>query len=310
MRLSVTGNTMKDLSVIIVNYNTRDLLQGCLTSVYSKPIGVDFDVWVSDNASADGSCEMLQAEFPQVNLIRNPENLGFARANNIAIQQSKSRAVLLLNSDTIVDPHVLEATYRLLFFNLDAAAVGCKLVKPNGDMQEDEEACLSYFWEEPIPHAGDIDENGLIQCAWLCGAYMMVKRKAIEHVGLLDENIFMYFEDQDWCRRMVLAGWKIFYSPDYTITHISYGSRLNDASHIYDYITAQSELYYYSKYHTPWQSRLRRYSMLFHHGQCLLTYGLRLKFFSSKELQRKFNSHYAMYTAHKSFNGIPTKPNL
>jgi GT2 family glycosyltransferase len=253
---------------------------------------------------------MIEAEFPQVNLIRNSENFGFATANNVAIQESDSRAVLLLNSDTVVDPHVIESTYRLLLSDPDAAAVGCSLVKPDGTPQEDISAYLSYFWEKPIPHAGEVDEKGLVQCAWLCGAYMMVKRKVIERVGLLDDNIFMYFEDQDWCRRMVNAGWKVFYAPDYSITHISYGSRLGNASHIYDYITAQSEIYFYSKYHTPWQTRLKRYSMLLHHGQCVLAYSLRLKISESNKLRGKLDSHYAMYAAHRDFNGKPVKPDF
>ena len=225
-----------DLSIIIVNYNTKELLCQTLESVFRNHPKYRFEVFVVDNHSTDGSCEMVREMFPQVLLIENDENEGFSRANNQAIKVSQGRYVLLLNSDTIVLADALDTMLEFLEDNPSIGAVGCKVVLPNGKLDL---ACRRSF---PTPmnalfqalglsrlfpknplfaqyNLTHLDEDKTYPVDCLVGAFMMVRRETIEQVGLLDENFFMYGEDIDWCYRIKQAGWEIYYHPGAKIIH-------------------------------------------------------------------------------------------
>lgn len=225
-----------DLSIIIVNYNTCRLTLDCLRSVYDSKTDYQFEVLVVDNASADDSVEVISREFPQVTLITNIENTGFAKANNQAIAVSSGRYVLLLNSDTILQPDTLQTMVSLMDRRSDLGASGCKIILPDGSLDK---ACKRGF---PTPSAsfyytfgfsrlfpnnprfnqyqlGYLDPNETYPIDCLVGAFMLVRRETIDEVGMLDETFFMYGEDIDWCYRIKQAGWGIQYEPATYIVH-------------------------------------------------------------------------------------------
>jgi GT2 family glycosyltransferase len=231
---------MTDLSVVIVNWNTREFLSRCLRSVYDSTLDLDFEVIVVDNGSTDGSQEMVRQEFPGVSLILNTENKGFAKANNQAIRRSRGRHVLLLNSDAFVRENTIEHTVAFMDGHPEAGVAGCKLLFEDGRLQPSCYAFPTLFTEFFIavgldrlfPRSrlfgmygmtywdfGDIREVDVIM-----GAFMLVRAIAIDEVGLMDERFFMYSEEADWCYRFRDKGWKVYFYPHVEAVHLGGGS--------------------------------------------------------------------------------------
>jgi GT2 family glycosyltransferase len=231
---------MKDLSIVIVNWNTRDLLALCLRSVYDTTSDLDSEVIVVDNASNDGSQEMVRREFPDVNLIPNTENLGFAKANNQAIRRSQGRYVLLLNSDAFVRENTIKQVVGFMDERPEAGMVGCKLLYEDGRLQPSCTAFPTLFTEFCI--ATQLDRlfpksrllGRYLMTYWefddvrevdvILGAFMLVRAAAIDEVGLMDERYFMYSEEVDWCYRFKETGWKIYFYPQSETVHLWGGS--------------------------------------------------------------------------------------
>lgn len=222
-----------DLSVIILNYNTKDLTRKCLRSVFASVTGYRLEVIVADNGSKDGSQEMARTDFPQAILVENGANLGFSKGNNAAIRNAKGRYVLLLNSDTEVREDTLDLCVRRAEEDTSIGALGCRVLLPDGSLDL---ACRRKF---PNPWNSFLRLFGLkkysdynieapldteIEVDAVTGAFMMVSREAIDKAGLLDEDFFMYGEDLDWCWRIKEKGFKIMYYPQAQITHFKYGS--------------------------------------------------------------------------------------
>lgn len=226
-----------DLSVIIVNWNVRDLLRGCLRSLYDGPQGVTFEIFVVNNDSTDGSPEMMRREFPHVHLIQNVKNLGFARANNQAMKLSQGRYLLLLNPDTLILHDAVTKMVRFMDDHSEVGALGPKILTGEGQIDF---RCARRFpslgselWEKTglaarFPNnrllgrhlMGDWDHEDCREVELLTGACLVVRREVIDQVGPLDEDFFLYGEDVDWCYRIKRAGWKIFYYPDAAIIHL------------------------------------------------------------------------------------------
>ena len=230
------GAAEVDLSVVIPSYNTRELMEQALRTVDEASEGLRVQVIVVDNASRDGSQEMVEAGFPHVELIRNDRNLGFGGANNIAFERVKGRHVLLLNSDTIVGADTLRTLVEFMDEHPEAGAAGCRILNPDGSLQLD---CRRGF---PTPSAAFYKLTGLSrlfprsrrfarynltyldpeetsEVDALSGSCMIVRGRVLEEVGGFDEDYFMYGEDLDWCFRMGRAGWKIYYVPATQIIH-------------------------------------------------------------------------------------------
>jgi N-acetylglucosaminyl-diphospho-decaprenol L-rhamnosyltransferase len=221
------------LSIIIVNWNTRDLLAQCLDSVYDTASDLELEVIVVDNASTDDSVDMLEHRFPWVHLIANEENVGFARANNQAIARCQGRYVLLLNSDTQALPGSLDKTVQFMDEHPRAGIAGVRLLNPDGTFQ----AAYTPFptlWREflilsrlgrwlirpTFPSYGPQTEKGSQKIkGYMEGAYLMARHEAVDQIGGLDERIFMYAEDADWCYRFYRAGWEVWYLPQAPIIH-------------------------------------------------------------------------------------------
>ncbi|MEE4188788.1 MAG: glycosyltransferase family 2 protein, partial [Roseobacter sp.] len=225
-----------DLSIVIVNWNTQNLLRDCLRSVRAGLEGLKAEVFVVDNASSDGSCDMVVSEFPEVLLLKSASNLGFAGGNNMALRQASGRYVLLLNTDTLVHGKVLPDAVAWLDRHPACGIMGPKVLNADGSVQASCSAfpSLGYLamqtcgltrirrfdsyrmtgWDRTTERQVDI----------ISGAAMFVRASAIRQVGLLDEAFFFYGEETDWCRRFAKAGWQVVFTPIPEITHFGNGS--------------------------------------------------------------------------------------
>jgi len=226
-----------DLSIIIVNWNTRDLLTPCLQSVYDTTSNLDFEVVVVDNASTDGSQAMVRQQFPHIHLIANRENVGFARANNQAMRVSKGRYALLFNSDALLLANAVQVMISLAEANPQAGIIGAQLLNPDGSFQASHTP-FPNLWQEFLilsgagrmlyghwyPSRGPQEDQGPQMVDYVEGACMLVRREAFEDVGGLDEGYFMYAEEVDWCYAMREKGWQVWYQPAAKVIHLGGGS--------------------------------------------------------------------------------------
>ncbi|MFN3704830.1 MAG: glycosyltransferase family 2 protein [Thermoflexales bacterium] len=232
----------RDAVIVILNYNTRALLANCLLSLQHQR-GLNFEICVVDNASEDGSAEMVATQFPHVTLIRNASNVGFAAGNNVGLRHygfpelPRARHAMLLNPDTIVPPDTIAALVHFADAHPDVGVVGPKLLLPNGQLDK---ACRRSF---PTPSVSFyrlvglsrlfprsrrfarynltfLDENQQADVDAVVGACMLVRADAIQRAGLLDERFFMYGEDLDWCMRIRWAGYRVVYYPDVIVHHV------------------------------------------------------------------------------------------
>jgi N-acetylglucosaminyl-diphospho-decaprenol L-rhamnosyltransferase len=231
-----------DVSIVVLNYNTRDDLRTCLRGLLAegstRPAGgaLEAEVFVVDNASGDGSADMVASEFDWVRLIRSPRNGGFAYGNNQALRAASGDAVLVLNPDTVLPRGSISALLAVLQDHPEAGMVGPRLLRPDGSMHL---ACRRSF---PTPAVAlwrmtglsrlfpdnarfgrynltFVDPDLAIEVDSVCGACLLVRRSVIERVGMLDERFFMYGEDLDWCLRTRQAGWTVRYEPSIVVQH-------------------------------------------------------------------------------------------
>jgi len=251
------------LSIIIVNWNTKKLLHDCLQSIYKFTSGLKFEVVVVDNGSQDGSIDMMKKKFPKTKLILNKENLGFSKANNQGIKIAKGQYIFLLNSDT----YLIENSFKKLLTNIKSRSklgvIAPKLLSKDQTIQQSAgyfpHLPQVFFWmsfldDLPIgmlfkPYHIDHDsfyKNGQ-QIDWVTAAALMIPKKVIDEVGLLDPQIFMYGEEIEWCYRIKKAGYKIYFSPITKIIHIGRGShqKIPTKAFIGEY---EGLMYFYKKY--------------------------------------------------------------
>ncbi len=224
------------LSIVIVNYNVKAFLQQALESILKSTQFIDTEIFVVDNHSVDGSIDMLQSQFPQVKLIQNQNNLGFAKANNQAIKQATGEYIWVLNPDTLVQEDTPEKLIQVMEADESIGLLGCKILNDDGSLQL---ACRRSF---PTPWVAFTKLLGLAKMfpksKWfgrynlthlnpdeayeveaISGSCMFIRRKALVEVGTLDETFFMYGEDLDWCYRFGQSGWKVYYTPATSIIH-------------------------------------------------------------------------------------------
>ena len=256
-----------DLSIIIVNWNTMELLARCLASVYETAESLQFEVFVVDNGSTDGSAAMVRERFPQAHLIANSKNMGFARANNQAIRLSGGRYVLLLNSDTEVCPDALESLVAFIDTHPEAGATGARLLNADGTLQPSCHPTLTpwrEFWRllflERIQRRATYD-----MAHWdlrtprevevIKGACLMLRREGLDQVGLMDERYFMYTEEMDLCYRLRRAGWRLYWVPEARVVHYEEGSTRQVAEPMYIQLY-RSKVQFYRKSGGEGQARL------------------------------------------------------
>ena len=214
---------MIDISIIIVNYNVRHFLKRCIESIYNSKIdGLTVEVFVVDNASIDGSNEMIRTHFKQVHLIANEKNVGFAVANNQAIRQAQGKHILILNPDTVLQEDTLRICHKHIEENSNVGALGVKMIDGAGKFLPESKRDLPTVWNSIAKLSGlaalfpasklfngyalgHLDENKNHSIKVLCGAFMYVRKTVIETVGMFDERFFMYGEDIDWTNHFTLS---------------------------------------------------------------------------------------------------------
>jgi GT2 family glycosyltransferase len=274
-----------DISVVIVAWNAKHYLELCLESLAAAPPRRSMETLVVDNASTDGSVEMIEARFPWVRLIKSPENLGFAKGNNVAIRQCEGRYIALVNPDVIVFPGCLDSLADFLDQNPKVGNVGPRVFNPDMSQQSTcrrfptlwNNFCstvgLSTMFKNSRLFGGEhmfyFSHDRTITVDVLVGCFSMIRHEAFETVGLLDEGLFMYGDDVDWCRRCWKAGWEVVFYPGARAIH-DRGKITAPYPVRFALAQQRSVFYYWLKHH----GILGRFGIviivLFHH---LLRYG-------------------------------------
>ncbi|HXQ72658.1 MAG TPA: glycosyltransferase family 2 protein [Pyrinomonadaceae bacterium] len=257
-----------DVSVVIVSWNVRDLLQQTLETLYRESRDVSFETVVVDNGSTDGSVELVRESWQQVRLISLPENRGFAVGNNVGFKEARGRYILLLNSDTIVLPTTLPGMISFLDKNPKVGCVGARHLNADGTLQRSIDnfpsllndflsyselhrlSVLQPFLRRRFPWWSDHDQVRDVD--WVNGACMMVRSEVIEQLGGLDEGYFIYAEEIDWCYRMVQAGWRVCFTPEAEIIHLG-GQAMNRAADRRIVLKYKGQYRFYSKHYPLWK---------------------------------------------------------
>jgi N-acetylglucosaminyl-diphospho-decaprenol L-rhamnosyltransferase len=272
------SSDLLDLSIVIVNFNVRDLLRDCLESLRPDLAHLRAEVWVVDNASKDGSTAMVASEFPWVKLIASSWNRGYGAANNLAIRQARGRYILTLNPDTKLPPGALLAAIAEMNAHPDIGALGAKLIRADGTLDR---ACRRTF---PSPEVAfcrlsglaklfpkhprfarynllNVDEDCPLDVDSVCGAFMLVRREVVERVGMFDEAFRMYGEDLDWAYRIKEAGWRVRYHPQVVVLHYKgQSSKQRPVSSIRAFYHAMRVFYdkhYASQHSAPFNAMIR-----------------------------------------------------
>ena len=252
-----------DLSIIIVSWNVRALLQSCLASIEVNKGNLTLETIVVDSGSTDGSPEMVQAVFPWVKLIARKDNVGFPKGNNIGLAEANGRYLLLLNPDTEVVGQALSTMVAYLEANPDIGVVGGQLLNSDGSIQSSRRrfptiatAFFESTWLQPFApkmvlrsyYAEDLSDDETADVDWVKGACLMTRQTVLEQVGPLDADYFMYSEELDWCKRIKLAGWRVVYLPTAKIVH--HEGKSSEQAVTARHINFQrAKLRYFRKYH-------------------------------------------------------------
>jgi GT2 family glycosyltransferase len=259
------------LSVVIVSWNTRALLLQCLESIFTFPPECAIEIFVVDNASSDGSADIVRQRFPQVELIVNRENLGFAHANNQALCRCHGEAILLLNPDTEIKPGAFQAMLAFLRENPGAGAVGPLVLNPDGTLQHSCSPTPTLFRETlRLLHLPGMRPDGYYPMQhWdriaprevdvLLGAGILLRHDVLNQIGLLDEDYFIYSEEVDLCSRLKNNGWKIYWVPAAQIIHYGGQSTQQVAQEMF-FRLYESKLKYFRKHRGS--SAAKRYKLL------------------------------------------------
>jgi hypothetical protein len=270
-----------DLTVVIVSWNVRDLLRRCLQSIEAEARravnDLALEIVVVDNASADGSVEMVRAEFPHARLVANEENQGFTVANNQGLVLGQGRYLLLLNPDTELTAGALATMLRSMDGHPEIGALGPQLRYPDGSLQSSrrrfptlatalvESTVVQEWWGDNRIlrryYMADTLDDAIQSVDWVVGACLLVRRQTYEQVGGLDEGFFMYSEEMDWCRRIKDAGWLVVYLPTATVIHHEGRSseQVVPARHIH---FQSSKVRYFRKHHGTFQAEALRWFLL------------------------------------------------
>jgi GT2 family glycosyltransferase len=236
MLKQISFKFLYDVSVIIVSFNTRDVLRECLRSVYREMGALDVQIIVVDNCSTDGSPKMVEEEFPDVTLIRSNINLGFGGANNLGFQSAEGRYIVLLNSDAFLTPGALQLSVEHMDADLHIGLGGGRLIGRDGSWQPSARmfptvlndlmvlsGLAARFPESRFFGRADrtwANEMEASEVDWVPGAYSIFRAEALTEIGLFDQRFFLYYEEVDFCKRLKQAGYSIWYWPDITVIHI------------------------------------------------------------------------------------------
>ena len=276
---------MYDISIIVVSWNTKSLVRECLSAIRRTCERLAIQVLLIDNASSDGTPSMVAEEFPEVVLIRNAENLGFARANNQALKLAQGKFIALVNSDVTVLPDCLQKLVRYMEQEPSIGMLGPRMLTPSGRVGPScmREPCLSIWLAHALGLAAIVERSSLHisppstdtpqEVDVLNGWFWVVRRTALERVGPLDERFFMYGEDIDWCCRFRKAEWKVVYYPGAAAIHYGGGSSSRDPVRFYVEMQ-RARLQYWRLRHSPLSVLAYLNVLLLHQVLRVLGYGV------------------------------------
>ena len=244
------------LSIVIVSYNVRSYLEACLQSVRKALEGIEGEVFVVDNHSSDDTVSVLRSHYPWVRLIENQENQGFAKANNIAIRQSQGDYVLLLNPDTVVGEQTLRSALLFMDEHPKAGGAGVMMLNTDGTRAPESRRALPTPWVSCLKMLGFTKRYYMSHLPWdapgridvVSGAFCLLRKEALDKIGLLDEDFFMYGEDIDLSYRLLKAGWENWYLP-YAIVHHK-GKSTQKSDYRYVHIFYQAMLIFFRKHYS------------------------------------------------------------
>lgn len=267
---------MNDVSVILVSYNTKEMTKNCIESVYAKTKDINFDILCVDNNSTDGTCEMIEQEFPSVKLIKNDKNLGFGAANNIAIKQSNAKYIFFLNTDTVLRNNAIKILFDFMEENSEIGACGGNLYDSNLNHVH------SYGWFPTIrtkflktflldrvlfikeTYDRGKNESGRIkQVDYITGADLMIRRDVLNKCGYFDEDFFLYYEETELQYRINKAGYKVFINPNSQIFHLE-GKSSKNRKKRREYLLKSEYLFYKKCYKLSKYSPVKIVFMISH----------------------------------------------
>lgn len=287
--MTLSPAQLPDLSIIIVSWNVRGLLQACLHSIDSQRHGLDVEVIVVDGASADGSPAMVREAFPWVKLIACDENVGFPRGNNLGLAAANGRFLLLLNPDTEIIQDALPVMVNYLLQHQDVGLVGPQLLNSDGSLQSSRRrfptlttALFESTWLESVApqrilrhyYAQDLPDDAAADVDWVTGACMLIRREIYNVIGGMDEAYFMYSEELDWCRRIKDAGWRVVYYPGAQVLH-HVGKSSEQAVTARHINFQRAKLRYFQKFHGGTAVTLLRIVLLLNYSGQLLIEGIK-----------------------------------
>lgn len=298
---------MTDISIVVVSWNVREELRACLDSILGHETALDLEVLVVDNASSDGSADMVARDFPSVRLIRNSANLGFAKANNQGIALARGRYVLILNPDTLVQHSALERMAEYADAHPEVGALGPRLIMENGGIDYRGARRFPTLWSDlrkrlrlVHPLFGDNamiewDHTTSREVELLSGACMLVRREVIDRVGMFDEGFFLFGEDVDWCFRILRDHWKTYYLAEASVVHL--GGRSSES--VRDRLgleSAKSRHRFFRKAYGPWAALLHRLIILTTEVLKVMFFGLRALLASGPHARAGFSRRLAVHT--------------
>jgi hypothetical protein len=286
--MSVDGNLELPLSIVVVTWNAKAYVEECLQSLVNDK-QILTEIVVVDNASSDGTPELVHRQFPEVKLIRNSQNLGFAKANNIGIRAASGTYLALVNSDVVVPPGCLGMLLSFMEAEPTVGIVGPQMIGSNGAVRR---SCMRFpSLTNSVCRAVGLDRfptlsrlvGGQMMAEFsherianvevLNGWFWMIRRAALDQVGLLDERFFIYGEDLDWCHRFRKAGWRLVFNPEARAIH--YGGASSSAAPVRFYLEMQrANLQYWNKHHGKTASLINRLVVFFQHVLRLVGHGV------------------------------------
>jgi len=299
----LTGGRRPALSIVIVTWNGKAYIEACLESLSAQRRSPETEVIVVDNASSDGTPELILSRFPDVHLIRNEKNLGFARANNIGIRLSRAPQIALINSDVTVPPECLPAMSAYVSQHPDVGMIGPRMFGPDGLVGR---SCMRFptLWVY-LSYSLGLDllfrdrppfTGFLMRCfTWdrtsevdvLNGWFLMIRRDALDKVGLLDERFFMYGEDLDWSYRFFQAGWKRVYFAGAHAVHYGGGSSSLQPTRFYLEMM-RANLQFWRKYHSSGAALAYAGAVVVHEAVRLIAYSIEFVFSRRRRLDSGF----------------------
>jgi GT2 family glycosyltransferase len=251
-----SGGEMIPLTISIVTANNKKLILACLRSIYETTVGLEFETYVVINNSSDDSEATIKKNFPEVKLIVNRKKLGFTHNHNMVMRKAQGKYILVLNDDTVILDGAPKKMVEFMEASPDVGILGCRLLNPDGSRQWSCGKSINHKFEHFVtgvlqpffPFLRDKNLENTQEVFWVSGACLLVRAESAQQTGLFDENIIIYYEDADWCYRMVEAGWKVVFYPHAEIIHYHGQTRKKHMARD-TFIIYQSRDYFFSKHY-------------------------------------------------------------